>query len=115
MVKTMISFLALLLAVQAPLYARVESTYQVTSLVSVPIKVIKYVTCEVKVKERKDGRWVYVKKKQKCPEEVEGWRTVRVSDVFNAKDAKTAIKESAEYYKEKGYKYIKLVLIKRMK
>lgn len=114
MTKLVIPLLFISLVLMQPVQAAVKYVYQVTSTVSIPIKVTKYEACTKEVKERKEGRWVYTNKKTKCPKEVEAWRTIRVIDVFKAADSKSAIKKAIEHYKDKGYKYLKLIAVKKI-
>jgi len=114
MTKLVIPLLFISLVFMEPVHAASKNVYQITSRVSIPIKVTKYVACTKEVKVRKGGRWIYINKKAKCPEKVEAWRTIKVIDVFKEADSKSAVKKAKEHYKDKGYKYLKLIAVKKI-
>jgi len=88
------------------------STYLVVVNVKIKIKEKVYISCTKTVQERQKGRWVYLKKAAKCPQEVENWKSIEVKDVFKGENQREARKRAIDFYKERGYKIVKVSSIK---
>ncbi len=115
MKKTIIIFLSIILfyvLASKPGYAY---SYLITSKVSVPFWVTKYIRCTKKVKERKAGRWVYLNKTTRCPKRVKKWKVVELTDLIVATSLKKAYRVLRIRYRKRGYARIKILKAKRIK
>jgi hypothetical protein len=115
MKKTIIIFLSIILLYALTSKPGYAYSYLITAKVSVPFWVTKYVQRTKKVKERKAGRWVYLKKKIKCPKRVKKWKVVELTDVIVAASLKKAYQVLRIKYRKRGYTRIKILKAKRIK
>jgi uncharacterized metal-binding protein YceD (DUF177 family) len=67
------------------------------------------------VKVRKSGRWIYVKKKARCPEEVEVWKRYTLKKIFKADSVKEAKEEAKDHYDDEGYKGIRIIKVRLLR
>lgn len=115
MKKTIILFLFTVLLYALTSKPGYAYSYLITSRVSVPLWVTKYIRCTKKVKERKAGRWVYLNKTTRCPKRIKNWKVVELTDAISAASLKLAYRELRIRYRKRGYTNIKILKAKRIK
>ncbi len=104
----------ILLFTQIQLWAA-DKKYMVTVSVLTKVTVTRNKPCTKKVKVRKDGRWTYIKKRSRCPEEVEVWKRYNLKKIIRADNPKEAREEAKEYYDDEGYRGIRVLKVIRLK
>ncbi len=112
--KRKTAIVLILLFIQVQLRAA-DNKYLVTVSVLTKVTVTRKKPCTKKVKVRKDGRWTYIKKRSRCPEEVEVWKRYNLKKIIKADNPREAREEAKEYYDDEGYRGIKILKVIRLK
>ncbi len=89
-----------------------DRRYLVTVSVKTQVTVTRKKPCTKKVKVRKNGRWIYVKKRALCPEETEVWKRYKLKKIFKADNVKEAREEAKDHYDDEGYKEIRIITVR---
>jgi hypothetical protein len=92
-----------------------DKKYLVTVSAATPVTVTRNKPCTKKVKVRRNGRWVYIKKRSRCPVKVKVLKRYILKKIIKADSVKEAKEEAKDYYEDEDYKGIRIIKVRLLK